>query len=275
MPIPRVKGVRVERKILNGVPSRLYIPRSAEATTALGPALLWLHGGGYVIGHPRQDDLLCKSTAAELNCVVVSPDYRLAPRSPFPAAHDDCLAVWQWLTVEPTGLSIDPGRVALGGQSAGGGLALGLAVRIRDQQTVRPGALWLFAPMLDDNTATKHELDKIQHAVWDNRRNRHAWHSYLAMEPGSEQVSPYSAPARASDLSGLPPTWVGVGDVDLFHDEVVRFAERMRTCGNEIDVSIVRDGFHGFESIARNTVTARTYVRDAKSWLQRHLYPAT
>ncbi|MFC5752388.1 alpha/beta hydrolase [Actinomadura rugatobispora] len=246
---------------------RVYRPRRRRS----GAALLWIHGGGLVIGGAVQDDRLCGSTALELGITVVSAEYRLAPEHPYPAALDDCHAAWTWLQEHAAALGVDPSRVAVGGQSAGGGLAAALAQRLHDAGGPRPVAQWLFCPMLDDRTAARRDLDAVGHRVWNNRLNRFGWRSYLGAEPGSPDVPPYAVPARREDLGGLPPAWIGVGDIDLFHDEDRDYARRLRAAGVDTTFHVVPRAPHGFEAWAAGTGLARDYLATARAWLRKAL----
>jgi len=144
---------------------------------ACGAALVWIHGGGYVVGAPAQDHARCTAVCRELGIVVVSVGYRLAPGHPYPAALDDCMSAWQWLLAAAQRLGVDPARIAIGGQSAGGGLAAALVQRLCDTAGPVPKAQWLFCPMLDDRTAARRELDGIKHPIWNNRQNAIGWQS--------------------------------------------------------------------------------------------------
>ena len=185
MPPTRMKGVTI--KALKG-PPRLRIYRPAARRT--DASLLWIHGGGYVLGAARVNDFSCSDICRTLGMTVVSVDYRLAPKFPFPIPADDCLAAWQWMQQSAASLGINPARVVIGGASAGGGLAAGLVQRIHDAGGTQPIAQWLLAPMLDDRTAARRELDAVDHYVWNNRMNRAAWRLYLDTEPGSETFPP-------------------------------------------------------------------------------------
>ncbi len=263
LPATRTPGVTVERA--PGL--RIYRPETRRGDAAL----LWIHGGGLVIGGPAQDHRLCGETARELGIVVVSVAYRLAPEHPFPAALDDCHAGWIWLQRQAGRLGVDPSRVAIGGQSAGGGLAACLAQRLHDTDGPKPLAQWLFCPMLDDRTAARRDLDAIDHRIWNNRLNHFGWRSYLATEPGSPAVPPYAAAARREDLTGLPPAWIGVGDIDLFHDEDLDYAERLRTAGVDATLRVVPRAPHGFEAWAAGTALARDHLTAARAWLDQAL----
>lgn len=252
---------------------RIYEPtRSAGRRIAPGPALLWIHGGGLVIGSAQQDDRLCLGTAKALGIPVVSVEYRLAPEHPFPAALDDAVAGWRWLQQNAAALGVDPRRVAIGGESAGAGIAAGVVQRLhdearRDHGVPEPVAQWLFAPMLDDRTAARSELDAIDHPVWNNRANRFGWSSYLGHAPGEPEDRPYVVPARRASLAGLPPAWLYTGDIELFHDEIVDYAEHLRRDGVDVVWEVVPGAAHGFENWAHSTRLARDLVGRAQQWL--------
>ena len=155
----------------------------------------------------------------------------------------------------------------MGGQSAGGGLAASLAQRLRDEAGVQPLAQWLFSPMLDDRTAARRELDALQQGVWDNRRNRAGWRAYLGTEPGAAHVPAYAVPARRPDLRGLPPTWIGVGDTELFFDEDQAYASRLLAAGVACTLVVIPGAYHGFEAIARDTALVQAYLNRSRAWL--------
>ena len=192
----RVDGVTTTVIDEGGARLRLYRPEGVSSDAAL----LWIHGGGLVIGTPLMDDRFCAETARELGIVIASVDYRLAPEHPFPLPLDDSAAAWSWLQTNAARLGVDPARVAIGGQSAGGGLAAALVQRLHDAGHSIP-AQWLFCPMLDDRTAAKRELDAVDHWVWSNRANLTGWSSYLAGEPGADAVPAYASPSRRGSSS--------------------------------------------------------------------------
>lgn len=257
-------GVRVETRTADGgVKLRVYTPENGKT----GAALLWIHGGGLVIGSPMQDDQFCADTARELGIVVVSTAYRLAPDFPFPAALDDCHAAWIWLQQSAASLGVDQARAAIGGRSAGGGLAASLAQRIYDAGGVQPAAQWLFCPMLDDRTAARRELDAVGHFVWNNRANHVGWSGYLGGLVGAERVPDYAVPARRGDLRGLPAAWIGTGDIELFFNEDRTYAERLTEAGVDCTLDVVAGAPHGFESMASGTPIAQAYLARARAWL--------
>ncbi len=266
MPVPRDPKVRVESRKAGGARVRIYRP---DAPT--DRALLWIHGGGLLFGDAKQDEALCLQTSAELGITVVSANYRFAPEHPFPAPLDDVRAAWLWLQESAGELGVDPARIAVGGESAGGGLAAGLVQRLRDTSSVQPVAQWLFAPMIDDRTAADESLDAADHWVWNNRANRIGWAGYLGGSPGAAVVPAYASPARRTELTGLPPTWIGVGDIELFLDEDLAYAEALRASGVDVTVDVVPGAPHGFENWARSTEPARALAARARAWLAARL----
>lgn len=248
---PRMEGVRHERFSTRGhdghtVELFAFSPANPRSN-APRPALLWIHGGGYLIGHPLQDAALCAHFARELGATVIAPRYRLAPEHPFPAPIEDCYAALQWIGAQSEAMQIDLARVAIGGASAGGGLASALALMARDRDGVKPCFQLLTYPMLDDKTALRTDLDESHFRLWKQRNNRIGWRSYLGREPGAEGVSMYAAAARAESLAGLCPAWVGVGTLDLFLDEDLAYAARLKAEGVPCDVLTVDGAFHGFD----------------------------
>jgi acetyl esterase/lipase/GNAT superfamily N-acetyltransferase len=250
-----------------GVAVRVYRPREG----ATGAALLWLHGGGLIVGTPRMDDGRCGAWVRELGIVVVSVDYRLAPEHPFPAALDDAGAAWRWLQGSAGAWGIDPKRVAIGGASAGGGLAAGLAQRLCDEGGVQPAAQLLVYPMLDDRTAALRELDDGGHLVWSNRSNRAGWSAYLGRSPGGPDLPAYAAAARRADLSGLPPAWIGVGDLDLFLAEARAYAGRLERAGVATELHEVAGAPHGFDALAPGVPLTRAFAAAQRAFLQERL----
>jgi acetyl esterase/lipase len=265
-----VDGVRLRELPAGAVRLRVFTPDGGVPPGGARAALLWVHGGGFVTGTPLQDDRFCAATARDLGVVVASVRYRLAPEHPFPAGVDDAFAAWVWLRQNAAALGADPARIAVGGQSAGGGLAACAVQRIHDAGAGTPVAQWLFSPMLDDRTAAR-DLDGVRHRVWDNGLNRIGWRAYLGMPPGAAGVPAYAAAARRTDLAGLPPAWIGVGTVDLFHDEGLAYAAGLRAAGVDCTLDVVPGAPHGFESWAADTAPARDFVARARSWLDKAL----
>ncbi|SDH18178.1 alpha/beta hydrolase [Klenkia brasiliensis] len=253
-----------------GVPLRLYRPRMLQGSA---PALLWMHGGGMIIGHPLQDEPTLLSFARTLGMTVAAVRYRLAPAHPAPAALEDCYAALRWLADHAHERGIDADRIAIGGASAGGGLAAGLALLAHDRAQVTPAFQLLVYPMIDDRTVTRtdHHVPGVR--MWTKASNRYGWTAYLGQDPGGTDVSPYAAPARRDDLSGLPPAWIGVGTLDLFHDEDVAYAHRLRSAGVPCKLDVVDGAFHGFDAVLPNRTVSRDFLRTQTAVLQRALFP--
>lgn len=248
----------------SGVNVRLFRPAGA---TEPGPALLWIHGGGYIIGTAAQDDVLCRRFARELAATVASVDYRLAPEHPYPAPLEDCYSALTWLAGLP---SVDPARVAIGGASAGGGLAAALALYARDRGEPALAAQLLVYPMLDDRTVDRDGLDHPGHRLWNQASNRFGWAAYLG-----DADRHVAVPARRQDLEGLPPAWLGVGTLDLFHDEDLAYSERLRAAGVPCEVEVVDGAFHGFDGIVPKAEVSRDFFNSQCAMLRRALAPAT
>lgn len=249
---------------------RTYRPRKVQGSV---PALLWIHGGGYILGRPEQDEPLCVDFARELGILVVSVDYRLAPEHPFPAPLEDCYAALRWLFAQAGALGVLSERIAIGGASAGGGLTAALAQLAHDRQEVRPVFQLLVYPMLDDRTTTRTDIDGANHRGWNQGSNVFGWRAYLGREPGGAQVPAHAVPARREDLSGLPPAWLGVGSCDLFHDEDIAYARRLEAAGVPCDVTVVPGAFHGFDLITREAGVARDFRGTYTAALRRALFP--
>ncbi|NIB41632.1 alpha/beta hydrolase [Pseudomaricurvus alkylphenolicus] len=227
---PRVK-VRVYR------PSRLQGP---------APAILWIHGGGYFLGAIDSETPIMQTMADGVGCTIVSVEYRLAPEHPFPAPLNDCYATLKWMVENSGTLEINPKKIAVVGISAGGGLAAALALMVRERKEYSLVYQLLFCPMLDDRNdqpSTHFELTGI---AWDRDSNRKGWDAYLG-EGDPESLPCYAVPARAEDLSGLPPAYIGVGSLDLFLDENILYARRLLEAGVPAELHIFPGGTHAFE----------------------------
>jgi acetyl esterase/lipase len=249
---PKAPGLLVEDVQLppraTGPALRVRVYRPAGHGGPL-PAMLWMHGGGFLFGAPEFDEPANLATARELGILIAAVDYRLAPCHPFPAPLEDCYAALNWLHGNAANLNVDPGRIAIGGSSAGGGLAAGLALMARDRGLPVVFQLLLY-PMLDDRTVLRTDLRDDDLRLWDTASNRYGWSAYLGAAPGGEGVSPYAAPARCADLAGLPPAWLGVGTYDLFHDEDLAYARRLNEAGVPCEVQVVERAYHGFDAVS-------------------------
>jgi len=249
---------------------RIYKPKSIAAPT---PVLIWMHGGGYVMGKPEQDDGSCAQYVRELGITVVSVDYRCAPKYPFPAGLEDSYSALKWVASHSQQLGVDAKRIAIGGASAGGGLAAALVQLAHDRQEVKSIFQLLVYPMLDDRTVLRTDIDDSNNVTWSQKSNRFGWESYLGKECGAEDVPAYSVPARRKDLSSLPPAWIGVGSLDVFHDEDIAYAQRLKECGIECEIDIIPGAFHGFDVFNPQVPIVQDFRRAQISTLKKRLFP--
>lgn len=246
------------------IAARVYRPAGANGDDRR-PVLLWIHGGGTVMG-THKDDAQCGRLVREIGIVAVSPRYRLAPEHPYPAGLDDIMRTVDWL--HSGGVEgVSPSQMCVGGQSAGGGLAAAAALRARDQGLPLLGQLLVY-PMLDDRTAARSDVGKRAHYVWNNQSNEFAWASYLrGVESDADRLAE-AVPGRTANLDGLPPTWIGVGSLDLFHDEAVDYARRLTASGNDCELVVVGGAAHGFDMIVPKAGISRDFAAQQVSFLR-------
>jgi acetyl esterase/lipase len=233
--------------------------RPAAPTTAPVAGVLFIHGGGFVIGSAAMGDALCRRISTELGVVAASVEYRLAPAHPFPTPLEDCYRGLSWLAAQP---DVDANRIAVMGESAGGNLAAAVTLLARDRGKITPAMQLLSYPMLDDRTCDRTDIDPRRLRVWSPSSNRFGWRSYLGEAAGA--VPPLAAPARYEDLSGLPPTWSGVGSHDLFHDEDVAYAARLTAAGVPTTLHVVPGAYHGFDLVETRSAVSRAYRREQR-----------
>jgi len=251
---------RVSEEHVGEVP--LLVLRPAESVGVL----YYVHGGGLIAGsHLGQDARNALAWSGEPNLTVVSPGYRLAPEHPYPAALEDCHAGLLW-TAENCA-----GPLVLGGISAGGGLAAALTLLVRDRGGPALAGQLLACPMLDDRNDTPSAVELDGRGLWDRTANTIGWTAYLGDRRGSGEVPAYAAPARAEDLSGLPPTFLDVGAVETFRDEVITYAHRIWQAGGDAELHVWPGGFHGFDSLAPEAKVSRAARAARLTWLRRLL----
>lgn len=229
----------------------VYVYR--RPSEAIQPCVLWIHGGGYILGSAQ--DERARGIAANLDCTVVSVDYRLAPEHPFPAGPEDCWAALQWVVANADALRVDPERLAIGGASAGGGMAAGLALMNRDRGGPALAIQLLLYPMIDNLHDTP-SGQYTNHPVWNRQTSENAWEMYLDGAPGKD-ASPYAAAARATDLAGLPPAYICVGAEDLFRDEDMEYARRLIAAGVPCELAVYPGLFHGADSFLPTAAVSR------------------
>ncbi len=223
----------------------IYSPRRRPAAM---PCIFHIHGGGYVIGSAASMQVMHRRLAAAAGCIIVSVDYRLAPETRFPGSVEDCYAALAWLYAQAGTLGVDAGRIGVMGESAGGGLAAALTLLARDRREYSLAFQHLIYPMLDDRTGTT----AVPHPyagefLWTAANNVFGWSALLGVAPGSPAISPYAAPARAEDLSGLPPAFIATGALDLFVDEDLEYARRLIRCGVPVELHVYPGAFPGFD----------------------------
>jgi len=243
----------------------------APDTPTPAPVIYWIHGGGYMFGSALTDDARLNRWAEELECVVVSVEYRLAPEDPYPAPLEDCYTGLLWTAAHAGELGIDLSRLAIAGASAGGGLAAGLALLARDRGEVAVAYQLLIYPMIDDRNETG--SSHIETVVWTRAANHLGWRAYLGTASGEGGPPPYAAPSRATDLSGLPPAYIGVGTLDVFRDEDVDYAMRLLAADVETELHVYPGAPHGFEMMAPQSVVAKRCQQDIDAALRRALHP--
>jgi acetyl esterase/lipase len=264
--------VRVEDRWVPGEAGdpdvRVRVHRPVGEST--GAVLLWVHGGGHVLGEPEQDDPLLDGVVGRTGCMALAVDWRRAPEHPYPAALHDCYAVLRAVTVGLPGLDADPGRVVVGGASSGGGLAAGLALLARDRGEHAVAAQLLIYPMLDDRERTVSSRTVTDRRVWNHESNRIGWSAYLGRLAG-DAVPTYAAPARATGLRGLPPTWIATTELDLFRDEDIDYAGRLLEAGVPTELHVYPGGVHGFDLFAPQAALTRRFCRDRDEAFDRFL----
>ncbi|RSS52833.1 alpha/beta hydrolase, partial [Streptomyces sp. WAC06614] len=258
-----------------GTELTLVSARPAGVTEPL-PLLYYLHGGGMIMGNawsvlPR----LLREWVLPLGLAVVSVEYRLAPQARYPAAVEDCYAGLAWAAGHADRLGVDPARIVVGGKSAGGGLAAALALLTRDRGGPVPIGQLLLSPMLDDRNATFSCGQMAGVDLWDRTSNATAWQALLGDRYGDPDLPAYAAPARATDLSGLPPAYVDVGSAETFRDECVGYANGLWQAGGEAELHVWPGAFHGFDTFAPQAALTHDARRTRTRWLRRILARTT
>lgn len=251
-----VSEVSVETRVVTsdaGVSNDVLVfrPRGVEADA---PGLMYIHGGGMIGGSPHMLQNRVSAYARDLNMVAVSIQYRLSPENLYPAPLDDACAAYHWIRDNATELGIDVDRLIVSGESAGGLLAAGLCQRLLDNGDPLPAFQLLSQPMLDDRTTLRPKPRLRGQIAWTPESNLYGWTSYLGHRPRDEQPESPATPARRKDLAGLPPAWIGVGTLDLFHDEDVEYARRLNAAGVPCELVEVPGGYHGFDTLTESAI---------------------
>jgi len=247
---PEQDAVRCEERFapgLDGAPDVRLLVYTPPGARSLRPAYLHLHGGGFVMGSPEISDGANRDLALAQDSIVVSVDYRLAPETRWTGSYDDVDAALAWLHREADPLGIDRTRIAVGGESAGGGHAAALALRARDRGDYPLCLQLLDCPMLDDRTCVSADPHPFAgEFVWTPASNRFGWRALLGQEPGGDDIPAAAVPARAADLAGLPPTFIAIGALDLFLEENLDYARRLTRAGVPVELHVIPGAFHGY-----------------------------
>ncbi len=252
---------------------KVYVINAGESTAARA-TILDIHGGGFILGSAKDSIRSLQELATALDCVIVTVEYRLAPETPFPGALEDNYAALKWLYGNADELGVDRTRIAIAGGSAGGGHAAMLAIAARDRGEVPIVFQALTYPMLDDRTGSTILKPPQQGAImWRPESNRFGWTSLLGVPAGSTKVPAGSVPARERNLKGLPPTFIGVGAIDLFFDESVDYARRLGDAGVFVELVVMPGCFHGF-NLFKQTQLVRRYDAHYVSALRQGLQHA-
>ncbi|WP_066562859.1 alpha/beta hydrolase [Sphingobium sp. TKS] len=244
----------------------------ADHKTA-GPGIYHVHGGGMVMANRFAGARALVDWAIKYDAVCVSVEYRLAPEFPAPVPVEDCYAGLQWMAANAAMLGFDPDRLLIFGGSGGGGLSAGATLLARDRGGPPLLGQLLQCPMIDDRDCTASSRQYEGVGVWDRTSNNTAWKMILGERCGAADVSPYSAPARATDLSGLPPTFIDVGAAEVFRDEDVAYASAIWAAGGDCELHVWSGAFHGFYDIAPQSRQAQACLVAREAWLDRLLHP--
>ncbi|HEY4455490.1 MAG TPA: alpha/beta hydrolase [Pseudonocardiaceae bacterium] len=248
------------------VPLLICLPANASAPVGL---LYNIHGGGMIGGDAHIGLPNYLAMADELGVALVSVDYRLAPEHPHPGPVEDCYAGLVWTVEHAEELGIDPDRIVVMGGSAGGGLAAATALLARDRGGPALIGQLLACPMLDDRNESYSARQMAGLGVWDQAANGFGWTALLGDAAGGPDVSPYAAPARATDLSGLPPAFIDVGSAETFRDESVAYASRIWQAGGSAELHVWPGGFHGFSGAVPQAAVSQAATAAPRNWLRR------
>ena len=269
---PVRRSPKVVRRLVPGFDGDPNVPVYVIGAEPGGtkPAVLHIHGGGFIAGSARGILRFTQHIAATCGCVVVAPEYRLAPETPFPGPVDDNYAALLWMHTHARELGIDPDRIAIMGESAGGGLAAMLAIAARNRGQVPVAFQVLIYPMLDDRTGSSRSVPRFMgQFIWTRQNNRFGWSALLGEPAGSVNVPPGSVPALVSNLAGLPPTFIGVGSIDLFANEDIEYARRLMDSAVPTELLVIPGAFHGFDFVAPHAILSQEFRHAWQNALRR------
>ncbi|MBC2666789.1 alpha/beta hydrolase [Novosphingobium flavum] len=260
---PLRPDIAVERKAARSRAGQVDVPLFVVNARPGKPrgAILHTHGGGFIAGAAEDGLRALQDFAAELDCVIVTVDYRLAPEVRWTGSIEDNYAGLAWLHANAEAIGADPARIAVMGESAGGGHAALLAITARDRGEIPLAFQCLTQPMLDDRTGSARAVPAhIGKLLWTAQSNRFGWSSFLGMAPGTSKVPAAAVPARCANLRGLPPAFIGVGGIDLFVDEDIDYARRLNDSGVAAELLVIPGAFHGFDMIGAATTPAKAFA---------------
>lgn len=269
---PRHADIPVVEKMIpgpDGAPQvKLFVINGKAGTSR--PGILHTHGGGYIIGTAATDVRRLQEMARELDAVIVSVEYRLAPETTFEGSIEDNYAGLRWMVQNAAELGLDRNRVAVTGESAGGGHAALLAITARDRGEIPIAFQALVYPMLDDRTGGAVKMPAhIATVGWSGSENQYGWKAFLGQEPGTDKVPERAVPARTRDLAGLPPAFIQVGGVDLFVSEDIDYARRLNEAGVPTELQVIPGAYHGFDQLSSDSPQAKQFMRAKIEALRR------
>jgi acetyl esterase/lipase len=271
---PPAPGVVVEERLIPRIDGSflrvlVYLPNIIIRTGGM----LWFHGGGMIMGTADQYNAQSSYFAHRFGCVVVAVDFRLAPENPYPDGLNDCYLALNWLHENANKFNLPKTKIAVAGESGGGSLAAALSLYARDKGEPNISAQFLQYPMLDDRTGTPEEIDPLPNVgefLWQAPSNRFAWGAVLGHEPGTLIPPIYSTPGRVENLSGLPSTYLYVGNLDLFLGECLRYVQNLLRNSVPVELHLYKGAYHGFMSFCKGTkLTMRAEV-DFWGAMERH-----
>lgn len=270
--LPPSPDIPLAQQIIDGAPGQppvtVYVVNAGPPGAR--PAILHTHGGGHILGSAKGELRYLQELARDLDCVLVTVEYRLAPETRYTGSVEDNYAVLKWLHANSGELGVDPSRIALLGESAGGTHAALLAIAARDRGEVPVLFQALVYPMLDDRTgSTRQTAPWIGAVLWDAAANRFGWSAFLGAEAGGPNVPAAGVPARIENLAGLPPAWIGVGGADLFVEEDIQYASRLTEAGVATELLVVPRAFHAFDRIAPQASVSRRFTAAKMDALRR------
>ena len=254
-PVPEDPNIEITDHTASGpageIAVRVYSPKNVAKPA---PGLVYIHGGGMIMGGLDGEDGTCQMMANRLGAVIASVDYRKAPEDPYPAAPEDCYAAASWVFAHAAELGIDAGNIGIYGHSAGGGLTIAVAMMARDRSGPKFSFMAPIYPMIDDRNTSESSKLVTDVGIWDRAGSLEAWGWYL----GGKDADEYAAPARAKDLSGLPPTFIDVGELDMFRDEDIEFAKRLAEANVQVEFHLWPGAYHASEIFAPEAALSKT-----------------